>query len=87
MALMSGAAIPFGRSMIYRFAVIGTFSALVLADVAPPAPLEWGHVKGLILRHFRSWSGNPDIFRSDGTLTIGYGYDNMNMAENYNAPG
>ena len=41
----------------------------------------------LVLRHLRSWSNNPDIFRSDGTLNIGYGYDNMNMTENYNAPG
>ena len=73
--------------MVYRFAVISTFSALPLANVSPPAPLEWGHIKGLVLRHLRSWSSNPDIFRSDGTLNIGYGYDNMNMTENYNAPG
>jgi hypothetical protein len=83
----SGAGIPFGRSMVYRFAIISTFSALALADVAPPAPLQWGHMKGLVLRHLRTWAKNPDIFRSDGTLNIGYGYDNMNMTENYNAPG
>ncbi|ORX36052.1 hypothetical protein BD324DRAFT_581530 [Kockovaella imperatae] len=82
-----GAAIPFGRSMVYRFAVISTFSAMVLADVEPPAPLQWGHIKGLVLRHLRSWTGKTAIFRSDGTLNIGYGYDNMNMTENYNAPG
>lgn len=83
----TGAAIPFGRSMVYRFAVISSFSAFVLADLDPPAPLEWGHIKGFVLRHLRSWSGNRDIWRSDGTLNIGYGYDNMNMTENYNAPG
>ncbi|ORY33757.1 hypothetical protein BCR39DRAFT_491534 [Naematelia encephala] len=82
-----GSAIPFGRSMVYRFAVVATFSAFALADVPPPAPLEWGHIKGFVLRHLRSWSGNREIFRSDGTLNIGYGYDNMNMTENYNAPG
>ncbi|KAL7419429.1 hypothetical protein Q5752_006267 [Cryptotrichosporon argae] len=83
----SGEAIPFGRSMVYRFAVISTFSVLALCNVAPPAPLEWGHIKGFVLRHFRSWNKSKDIFRSDGTLNIGYGYDNMNMTENYNAPG
>jgi len=83
----TGEAIPFGRSMVYRFAVIGSFSAFALADVDPPAPLEWGHIKGFVLRHLRSWSGNKEIFKSDGTLNIGYGYDNMNMTENYNAPG
>lgn len=83
----NGAAIPFGRSMVYRFAVISSFSALALADIPLPAPLEWGHIKGFVLRHLRSWNQSKDIFRSDGTLNIGYGYDNMNMTENYNAPG
>ena len=83
----TGEAIPFGRSMVYRFAVIASFSAFALADIDPPAPLEWGHIKGFVLRHLRSWAGNKDIFKSDGTLNIGYGYDNMNMIENYNAPG
>ncbi|BEJ17085.1 hypothetical protein CspHIS471_0604860 [Cutaneotrichosporon sp. HIS471] len=82
-----GNAIPFGRSMVYRFAVIATFSAMALGDVEPPAPLTWGHLKGLVLRHLRTWSGNRDIFRSDGTLNIGYAYDNMYATENYNAPG
>lgn len=73
--------------MVYRFAIISTFSALALADVEPPKPLQWGHIKGFVLRHLRTWAKNPDIFRGDGTLNIGYGYDNMNMTENYNAPG
>lgn len=81
-----GNGIPFGRSMVYRFAIISTFSVLALANVEP-LPLKWGHVKGMVLRHLRSWSQDSDMFRSDGTLTIGYKYDNMNMTENYNAPG
>ena len=85
--LMAGPGIPYGRSMIYRFAIISTFSAFALADVEPPAPLTWGHLKGIVLRHLRSWSGNREIFRSDGTLNIGYYYDQINMTENYNAPG
>lgn len=71
--------------MVYRFAVIATFSAMALCDIEPPAPLQWGHVKGMVLRHLRTWSGNTDIFRSDGTLNIGYAYDNMYATENYNA--
>ncbi|WWC86401.1 uncharacterized protein L201_001277 [Kwoniella dendrophila CBS 6074] len=82
-----GAAIPFGRSMVYRFAVIATASTMALADIEPAAPLTWGHVKGLVLRHLRYWNDANDIFRSDSTLNIGYRFDNMNMTENYNAPG
>nr|XP_019014939.1 uncharacterized protein I206_01026 [Kwoniella pini CBS 10737]OCF53720.1 hypothetical protein I206_01026 [Kwoniella pini CBS 10737] len=82
-----GAAIPFGRSMVYRFAVIATASTMALADIEPAAPLTWGHVKGLVLRHLRYWNDAKDIFRSDSTLNIGYRFDNMNMTENYNAPG
>lgn len=83
-----GNGIPFGRSMIYRFAIIATFSAMALADVPPPAPLQWGHIKGLVLRHLRTWSTRyPAIFRSDGTLNIGYTYEQMHMTENYNSPG
>jgi hypothetical protein len=73
--------------MIYRFAVVATFSAFALADVPPPAPLTWGHIKGVVLRHLRYWSGLPHIFSSDGTLNIGYTYPNMNMTENYNGFG
>lgn len=84
---MKGAAIPFGRSMVYRFAVIATASTMPFADVEPPEPLQWGHIKGLVLRHLRYWNDAKDIFRSDGTLNIGYRFDCMNMTENYNSPG
>ncbi|WVQ82644.1 hypothetical protein IAT38_004776 [Cryptococcus sp. DSM 104549] len=82
-----GAAIPFGRSMVYRFAVIATASTMPMADVEPPAPLTWGHIKGLVLRHLRYWNDDKDMFRSDSTLNVGYRFDCMNMTENYNAPG
>lgn len=73
--------------MVYRFAAIATASAMPFADVEPPKPLQWGHIKGLVLRHLRYWNDAKDIFRSDGTLNIGYRFDCMNMTENYNAPG
>jgi hypothetical protein len=43
-------------------------------------------VKGLALRHLRWWGRRP-IYQPDGALSIGYGYPNLNMAEQYNSPG
>ncbi|KAL2000979.1 hypothetical protein VTN02DRAFT_2380 [Thermoascus thermophilus] len=82
-----GRAIPFGRSVTYRFAMVGFWGALAFADVELPAPLTWGVVKGLLLRNFRWWATQEDIFNSDGTLTLGYSYANMYLTENYNSPG
>lgn len=65
----------------------GFWGALAFADVELPPPLTWGVVKGLLLRNFRWWALQPDIFNNDGTLTIGYTYPNMFLSENYNSPG
>ncbi|KAL2812257.1 hypothetical protein BJX63DRAFT_432700 [Aspergillus granulosus] len=82
-----GAAIPFGRSMTYRFAFAAFWSALACAGVQLPAPIDnIGIAKGLLLRHLRWWSKQPDIFNSDGTLNIGFTYPNMYLSENYNSP-
>ncbi len=78
-----GAALPFGRSLTYRFAQGGFWGALAYADVEA---LPWGVIKGLALRHLRWWR-DQTIFNSDRTLSIGYAYPNLNMAEQYNAPG
>ncbi len=78
-----GDAIPFGRSLTYRFSQVSFFSACLLADIEPfSIPV----MKGLIARHLKSWLERP-IFDRDGILTIGYGYPNLTMAERYNAPG
>ncbi|KAK5806174.1 hypothetical protein VI817_000432 [Penicillium citrinum] len=82
-----GRAIPFGRSLTYRFAMVGFWGALGFADVELPAPLTWGVVKGLLLRNFRWWATQKDIFNNDGTLNLGYSYANMYLTENYNSPG
>ncbi|KAL6709032.1 hypothetical protein ACN47E_002159 [Coniothyrium glycines] len=83
----NGAAIPFGRSLTYRFALAGFFSVVAFAEVELPAPLDdWGVVKGLLSRHFRWWSDKDDMFNVDGTLTIGFAYPNMYMSEDYNSP-
>ncbi|MFF2446407.1 DUF2264 domain-containing protein [Neobacillus sp. NPDC058068] len=78
-----GSSLPYGRSLTYRFAQSAFWSALVYADVQP-FPL--GVLKGLILRNLRWWFQQP-IFDPSGLLTIGYRYQNLVMAENYNSPG
>ncbi|KAK4105019.1 hypothetical protein N658DRAFT_493133 [Parathielavia hyrcaniae] len=82
-----GRAIPFGRSVGYRFAMVSFWGALAYADVELPVPLTWGMVKGIVMRHLRWWQTQHDMWSSSGTLTIGYSYPNMYMAENYNSPG
>jgi hypothetical protein len=83
----SGRAIPFGRSLTYRFAMSSFWGALAFADVDLPAPLTWGVVKGLQLRNIRYWAKQPGAYYPDGTLTIGFCYPNQSMTENYNSPG
>jgi hypothetical protein len=78
-----GAALPFGRSLTYRFAQGAFWGGLAFAGVEA---LPWGVIKGLYLRHLRWWLRQP-IFSDTGLLTIGYGYPNLVMAESYNSPG
>lgn len=79
----SGAAIPFGRSLTYRFAQCSFFSALALAGVEK---IPWGVMKAMVLGNLRYWFSQP-IFSSDGLLTVGYAYPNLCISETYNAPG
>lgn len=78
-----GSAFPFGRSMTYRFAQTAFWSALAYAEVDV---FSYGVMKGIIMRHLRWWMAQP-IFDHQGLLTIGYGYPQLIMSENYNAPG
>ncbi|TCV98901.1 DUF2264 domain-containing protein [Biostraticola tofi] len=78
-----GAAVPFGRSLTYRFAEAAFWSAAAFANLQV---LSMGEIKGIILRHLRWWFSQP-IFDRDGILTIGYAYPNLVMAEDYNSPG
>lgn len=79
----TGEALPFGRSLTYRFSQVSFFSACIIAGVEP---FSLGQMKGIIARHIENWL-KKDIFDRDGILTIGYGYPNLIMAEAYNAPG
>lgn len=79
-----GRGLPFGRSMTYRFAMSAFFGAYALCDPDPVLP--WGVLKGLVLRNLRWWAGQPVADR-DGVLSVGFGYANPHMAEDYNSPG
>jgi hypothetical protein len=78
-----GAALPFGRSLTYRYAMAGFWGALAFAG---EEALPWGVIKGHLLRHLRWWADKP-IAHRDGVLSIGYAYPNLLMSENYNSAG
>ncbi|RDL48573.1 hypothetical protein BLJAPNOD_04850 [Ensifer sp. M14] len=77
-----GAALAFGRSMTYRFAIAGFFGALAFAG---EEALPWGQLKGFYLRNLRWWAKQPMASR-DGILPVGYAYPNLLMCETYNSP-
>ena len=80
-----GRALPYGRSLTYRFAQCSFWAAMAFAGVTAEG-LGWDEIKGLLLRNLRAWLRLP-IFDRDGVLTVGYGYPNLCISEGYNAPG
>ena len=80
-----GRALPYGRSLTYRFAQGSYWAAMAFAGVTAPG-LGWGEMKGMLLGNLRFWLHMP-IFDRGGALTVGYGYPNLCAAEGYNAPG
>lgn len=78
-----GDALPYGRSLTYRFAQAAFWGAYAYACVAGAAPAHgWGVVKGLVMRHLRWWMGQP-ILRGDGILEPGYAYATTSAVEDY----
>ena len=78
-----GSSLAYGRSLTYRFAQVSFFS-MCAAYGLEVVPYEI--MKGIIDRHLHFWMEHP-IFDNSGLLTIGYGYSNLLMSEQYNAPG
>lgn len=78
-----GKALPFGRSLTYRFAEAAFFSACALAGVEC---LPWGVMRGIVERHLEYWMRQP-VFDKAGILTVGYTYPNLLFSESYNSPG
>ena len=81
----SGAALPFGRSLTYRFAQSAFFAAAAFAN-QDFRDFSQAEGKYLLLNNMRYWFQQP-IFTTEGFLSIGYAYPNLVMAEGYNAPG
>lgn len=80
----SGEAVPYGRSLTYRFAQISFWGALVLNDVYP---FSIGEIKGIIARNLRYWFSDKRIFDTGNIMSIGYRYPNLMMSEYYNSYG
>ncbi|WP_137290727.1 DUF2264 domain-containing protein [Natronorubrum halophilum] len=78
----SGRAIPFGRSLTYRFAQASFWGGLAFAGVNP---LPWGVIRGLWARNIRWWLRQP-IFTDGGLLSVGYRYPTIKVSETYNSP-
>ncbi len=80
-----GAALPYGRSLDYRFAQAAFWAAYSYAHVDMPEGYTMGDIKHLLLNNLRWWF-KQNIFTTDGLIPIGYSYPNMNFAEGYNGP-
>lgn len=78
-----GNEVPFGRSLTYRFAHSAFFSAMAFADAEGPG---YGIMKHLMFKNLENWLRRP-VFDNAGVLSIGYGYPNLFMSEQYNASG
>nr|WP_191980017.1 DUF2264 domain-containing protein [Lactiplantibacillus pentosus] len=83
----SGRSIPFGRSLTYRFAHVAFWSALVVTGAYQQTPLSLGQIKGIIQRNIDFWKRQPIVLPKAHNLSIGYGYNDLLMSEDYNAPG
>lgn len=78
-----GSALPFGRSLTYRFAQMAFWSILAACEV----PVNTKRLcKGIVLRNLHWWL-NQEVLDQNGLLTLGYAYPNQLFLEYYNAPG
>lgn len=80
-----GAALPYGRSLDYRFAQAAFWVVAAYAHIDLPSGYALGDIKHLLLNNLRWWF-QQNIFTTDGLIPIGYAYPNMVFAEGYNGP-
>ena len=81
-----GEAVPYGRSMIYRFAQSGFWSIAAAAGVCFGDDFDAARLKGLITRNIEAWDYGS-ICDNGRVLSLGYKYPNQHMCEGYNAAG
>jgi hypothetical protein len=74
-----GAAVPYGRSLGYRFAQSSLWGALAAADVEA---VPWDEAAGFARRNLAWWWDRP-ILDPEGRLTVGYAYPNDALVEQY----
>ncbi len=77
-----GRALPYGRSLTYRFAQAAFWGGLAFAGLNP---LPWGVIRGVWARNVRWWLNQP-IFTDGGLLSVGYQYPTLKPSESYNSP-
>lgn len=82
-----GRSLPYGRSLTYRFAHVAFWSALVLSGAYKESDFSLGEIKGLIFRNLRWWQKQTITLPKEKNLSVGYGYNQLVMSEDYNAPG
>ncbi|KAK7204068.1 hypothetical protein BZA70DRAFT_199777 [Myxozyma melibiosi] len=88
----SGAGIPFGRSLTYRFAHSSIWAAMAYADLegekidstTGKPVVNMGVIKHLLLQNLRYWRDQPFLL-DDGSFSVGYCYPNLFMSEEYNS--
>ena len=78
-----GSAVPFGRSLTYKFAQVAFWS--VYSNFIEDEK-QLSIIKGIVNRNLRWWF-TKDIFNNDKFLVNGYTYANPYMTEQYNGPG
>lgn len=83
----NGACLPYGRSLIYRFATSGFWGLFPLAlDSQKEPPIPWGVMKCLYLKSLQWWSKQPMNEFGSKLLSLGYAYPNGYIMERYNSP-
>lgn len=75
-----GSEIPFGRSLIYRFAHVSFWCIAMAMKIKMRFSI--GEVKGIIFRNLRWWS-DQSVYQMEG-LPLGYVYPNSILTEAYN---
>lgn len=73
--------VPFGRSLIYRFAPVSFWAALIWSGANTAFSTE--DIKGIILRNIAWWEEQPIML--NGVLSLGYTYPNPFITEEYNS--